>query len=333
MRIKNGVTNYYIYGAGLLYEVTETSTVTNTRTYHYDYRGSTIALTDNNGLVTDRVEYSAYGLTTYRVGNTDTPFLFNGRYGVQSDGNGLLYMQARYYNPYLCRFLSSDPSGFSGGMNFYAYANGNPVSYLDPFGLGAVGENASPSWIQGTYNYLYTGQWNPAPGVYEAAVEAAGDYVYDSGGVRGFYGGIGMNNKYPGTGSLAGQIGLTGTWTVDSGAGAEIDAGLGLQERGQNSLGIFTSQTVGVGSSYQLWSQGTGFQAPALGSGGNVSLPAIYGGTANSQGGANFVIQNQNSAGIGINYGPVYGGLIVNPSLVFQNFIDSYHVVTGTFNP
>lgn len=28
-------------------------------------------------------------------------------------------------------------------------------------------------------------------------------------------------------------------------------------------------------------------------------------------------------AGIGIDYGPVYGGLIVNPSLVLQNFKDS----------
>ncbi|MEI6197041.1 MAG: hypothetical protein WCS42_22225, partial [Verrucomicrobiota bacterium] len=59
MRIKNGVTNYYVYGAGLLYEVTETATATNTRTYHYDYRGSTIALSADNGLVIDRIEYSA----------------------------------------------------------------------------------------------------------------------------------------------------------------------------------------------------------------------------------------------------------------------------------
>ena len=65
----------------------------------------------------------------------------------------------------------------------------------------------------------------------------------------------------------------------------------------------------------------------------DISMPGIYGGTANSQGGANFVIQNQHNAAIGINYGPVYGGLIVNPTLVLQNFIDSYHVVTGTFNP
>jgi RHS repeat-associated protein len=148
MRIKNSVTNYYIYGAGLLYQITETATKTNTLTYHYDYRGSTIALSADNGLVTDRIEYSAYGLTTYRAGTNDTPFLFNGKYGVQTDASGLLYMQARYYNPYLCRFVSADPSGFAGGLNHYAYANGNPVSYLDPFGMGAVGESSvDPSWF------------------------------------------------------------------------------------------------------------------------------------------------------------------------------------------
>jgi hypothetical protein len=44
-------------------------------------------------------------------------------------------MRARYYNPYLCRFLNPDPTGFSGGLNWFAYANGNPVSYTDPLGL------------------------------------------------------------------------------------------------------------------------------------------------------------------------------------------------------
>jgi RHS repeat-associated protein len=149
MRIKNGVTNYYVYGAGLLYQITETATSTNTLTYHYDYRGSTVALTDGNGNVTDRIEYSAYATLTYRIGTNDTPFLFNGRYGVQTDPNGLLYMRARYYNPYLCRFLNPDPTGFKGGLNFYAYANGNPVSYRDPNGLGAVGDNNNLSWLMG----------------------------------------------------------------------------------------------------------------------------------------------------------------------------------------
>lgn len=150
MRIKNGVTNYYIYGAGLLYQITQTATATNTRSYHYDSRGSTVALTDDNGNVTDRIEYSTYGSTTYRAGNTDTPFLFNGRYGVMTDPNGLLYMRNRFYSPYLCRFVNPDPTGFSSGMNFFAYANGNPVSYLDPSGLGAIGENQNLSWLNTT---------------------------------------------------------------------------------------------------------------------------------------------------------------------------------------
>jgi RHS repeat-associated protein len=53
---------------------------------------------------------------------------------VQTDPNSLLYMRARYYNPYLCRFLNLDPAGFAGGLNFYGYADGNPISLLDPLG-------------------------------------------------------------------------------------------------------------------------------------------------------------------------------------------------------
>jgi RHS repeat-associated protein len=144
MRVKNGVTNYYIYGAGLLYQVTEFATVTNTLTYHYDCRGSTVAITDGTGTnVTDQIEYSAYATTTYRSGTNDTPFLFNGRYGVMTDPNGLLYMKARYYNPFVCRFINPDPSGFSGGLNFYAFADGNPISLIDPFGLWTWGQVGS----------------------------------------------------------------------------------------------------------------------------------------------------------------------------------------------
>jgi RHS repeat-associated protein len=155
MRVRAGVTNYYIYGPGLLYEITETATATSTLTYHYDLRGSTIALTDNNGNVTDRVQYSAYGMIMLRGGTNDTPFLYNGRYGVMTDANGLLHMRARYYNPYLCRFINPDPAGFSGGLNFYAYADGNPISLIDPFGLGA-GEASGFSWLRA---WNTTGAW------------------------------------------------------------------------------------------------------------------------------------------------------------------------------
>jgi len=136
-----------IYLLMLFYQVTETPAATNTLTYYYDYRGSTIALTGDNGLPTDRMEYSLYGTMTYHAGSADTPFLFNGGYGVMTDPNGLLYMRARYYSPFLCRFLNPDPSGFAAGLNFYVYANGNPASMTDPMGLDALSENMpSASW-------------------------------------------------------------------------------------------------------------------------------------------------------------------------------------------
>lgn len=132
---------YYVYGLGLLYEADEVDATT---TYHFDQVGSTIARTDDNGRVIGQAEYSAYGLIIWTSGDMDTPFLFNGQAGVQTDPNGLLNMRARYYSPFLMRFLNADPSGFSGGPNWFAYADGNPISMSDPFGLCA--ESGGGTW-------------------------------------------------------------------------------------------------------------------------------------------------------------------------------------------
>ncbi|NQZ11551.1 MAG: RHS repeat-associated core domain-containing protein, partial [Algicola sp.] len=52
------------------------------------------------------------------------------------DDSGLNYMQARYYDPLLARFLNNDPIGFRGihSFNRYAYATNNPYKYTDPTG-------------------------------------------------------------------------------------------------------------------------------------------------------------------------------------------------------
>ena len=102
--------------------------------YSFDQSGSTVALTDANGGVTDRVEYSPFGTITYRTGTTDTPYLYAGQFGIQQEGNGLLCMRARYYSPELQRFINADPIGFAGGLNWYQYAAGNPIMYGDPSG-------------------------------------------------------------------------------------------------------------------------------------------------------------------------------------------------------
>jgi RHS repeat-associated protein len=48
---------------------------------------------------------------------------------------GLLYRRNRYYDPATGRFTQEDPIGLAGGINLYGFANGDPLSYSDPFGL------------------------------------------------------------------------------------------------------------------------------------------------------------------------------------------------------
>lgn len=68
-----------------------------------------------------------------------TMFLYNGKYGVASVDNGLYYMRARYYDISIKRFVNQyvviGHLDVTSSLNWYAYCEGNPVSYLDPFGL------------------------------------------------------------------------------------------------------------------------------------------------------------------------------------------------------
>jgi RHS repeat-associated protein len=173
MRIRPNSTNYYIYGVGLLYEIDVTASGTTTAFYHFDCRGSTVALTDSNGNPTDGIEYSPYGSTTYRFGTNDTPFLYNGQFSVQTDPNGLMFFHARYYNPYISRFLNPDPSGFAGGLNFYAFANGNPISEVDPFGLGGMWYNSLASWANSTTSTAQSFYANNLPWAAAGALNTA----------------------------------------------------------------------------------------------------------------------------------------------------------------
>jgi len=76
---------------------------------------------------------------TERTGNSFVIFGYNGRDGVITDKNGLIYMRARYYSPAMRRFINADiihgQISDSTSLNRYSYVNGNPVSFVDPFGL------------------------------------------------------------------------------------------------------------------------------------------------------------------------------------------------------
>ena len=66
-------------------------------------------------------------------------YAYNGWFGSlvqdQLDGTGQYYRRNRYYDPATGRFTQEDPIGLAGGLNAYGFAGGDPVNYVDPFGL------------------------------------------------------------------------------------------------------------------------------------------------------------------------------------------------------
>lgn len=102
---------------------------------HTDALGSVVVVTDANRNVVERREYEPYGAQL-------TPAVQDGpgyTGHVQDATTGLVYMQQRYYDPMLGRFLSVDPvaacdNGDMRHFNRYSYAYNNPYKFSDPDG-------------------------------------------------------------------------------------------------------------------------------------------------------------------------------------------------------
>ncbi|MFM5983985.1 MAG: RHS repeat domain-containing protein, partial [Sphaerospermopsis kisseleviana] len=123
----------YIYGHDLISQLRDTER----SFYHVDGLGSTRALTDINGLLTDAYAYEAFGEMIKQLGNTQNSYLFAGE---QRDPNlGLDYLRARYLDVNSGRFYGRDP--FEGilkipnSLHPYIYASNNSVNLIDPSGL------------------------------------------------------------------------------------------------------------------------------------------------------------------------------------------------------
>jgi RHS repeat-associated protein len=102
-----------------------------------DHLGSTSA---SSGAAATSERYYAYGKDR-GTGNLPTDHRFTGQI---SDGSGLVFMNARYYDPVLGSFISPDTvvpePGQPEGYNRYAYANGNPLRFIDPTGHYSIEE-------------------------------------------------------------------------------------------------------------------------------------------------------------------------------------------------
>ncbi len=157
----NGVTtDYFSDGSRVLHE----SNVTDVIYYTYDASGALLSLNLNGteyfyvsnlqGDIIEIVDINGNRLVTYQYdawGNIKNSSDYSGvnlafknpyRYRSYRYDNetGYYYLQSRYYDPSIGRFISADNVGYLGAgenltsYNLYAYCNNNPVMYSDPTG-------------------------------------------------------------------------------------------------------------------------------------------------------------------------------------------------------
>lgn len=101
--------------------------------YHLgDHLSSSHVVVSGDGTWINREEYTPYGETSFGS-FARKRYRFTGK--ERDEESDLSYHNARYYAPWLTRWISCDPAGMAGGSNLYAYAANNPLLYVDPSGL------------------------------------------------------------------------------------------------------------------------------------------------------------------------------------------------------
>ncbi|OUS29198.1 hypothetical protein A9Q99_08775 [Gammaproteobacteria bacterium 45_16_T64] len=115
------------------------------RFYSYDGLGSTRALTDGSGVVTDTYQYEANS-----TGSTENDYLFAGEQLDSETDN--YYLRARYMDLSIGRFNTMDSfNGLNSApatLNKYLYANSDAVNFIDPSGYLSLGEVLSAINVQ-----------------------------------------------------------------------------------------------------------------------------------------------------------------------------------------
>jgi RHS repeat-associated protein len=101
-----------------------------------NHLGSALVELDKGTEVITYEEYHPYGSTSYHARRNQTDAWKRYRYTgkERDDESGLYYHGARYYAPWLGRWITCDPSGLLDGVGLYTYVNDNPIRLRDPSG-------------------------------------------------------------------------------------------------------------------------------------------------------------------------------------------------------
>jgi len=103
--------------------------------YHPDHLGSSSFITNLDGEVVQHIEYVPFGEVFIEERNNvwNTPYLFNAK--EFDEETGMYYYGARYYDPRLSLWMSTDNAQeLEFGYSTYCYTHNNPVIFVDPDG-------------------------------------------------------------------------------------------------------------------------------------------------------------------------------------------------------
>lgn len=128
-RSEENQTSYYIGGG-----IEASQNCGKIHYYHHDEQLSTVLMTDSTGTILNHYQYDAFGQEVKKVEQIINRICYTGQqFDVQTEQ---YYLRARYYNPFIGRFLQED-SYLGDGLNLYNYCANNPVMYYDPSGYAS----------------------------------------------------------------------------------------------------------------------------------------------------------------------------------------------------
>jgi RHS repeat-associated protein len=160
--------------------------------------GSACSEVDEYGRVMSVEEYYAFGETARRSSHSSSETgTKRHRYtGKERDGeSGLYYHGARYYAPWLVRWISCDPKDVEDGPNCYAFVKNNPVTLVDPDGAQSYDPSGQDIGMGIMFRQMSMEVEAMIEGIFggHSFVDIASnrvEYSGPSGGVGGMWGGV-----------------------------------------------------------------------------------------------------------------------------------------------